>query len=236
MLRPCLKTRAHGRLAAMPSADPVRAAPVLILWDVDHTLIETRGVGFAIYTRAFPIATGRPLDKLANISGRTELDIMRETLRINGVEPTAESVRTLAAALIDGYENARDELAATGRALPGATSTLEYLAAETGVHQGILTGNLREVARIKLEVFGLDSHLDASAYGDDHNERAKLVAIVQSRASARTGMVFENINTVLVGDTPKDVEAGATAGVRVIAVASGKAAWKTYVEPEQPLL
>jgi phosphoglycolate phosphatase len=224
MVRPCLKTRAHGRLAAMPSAEPVRAAPVLVLWDVDHTLIETRGVGFAIYKRAFPIATGRPLDKLANISGRTELDIMGETLRINGVEPTDESVRTLAAALIDGYENARDELAATGRALPGATSTLEYLAAETGVHQGILTGNLREVARIKLEVFGLDSHLDldASAYGDDHNERAKLVTIAQSRASTHTGIAFENRNTVLVGDTPKDVEAGATAGVRVIAVASGK--------------
>ena len=215
-----------GRLATMPAAEPepTQATPVLVLWDVDHTLIETRGVGFAIYKRAFPIATGRPLERLAEISGRTELDIIRETLRINGIEPSGNSVSKLAAALINGYEIARDELAATGRVLPGVKKTLEYLTAERNVHQGVLTGNLREVARIKLEVFGLDGYadLDASAYGDDHNERAKLVTIAQSRASTRTGIAFENNNTVLVGDTPKDIEAGATAGVRVIGVASGK--------------
>jgi phosphoglycolate phosphatase len=149
---------------------------------------------------------------------------MRETLRINGVEPTGESVSKLAAALIDEYEIARDELAATGRALPGARATLEYLATEKNIHQGILTGNLRQVARIKLEVFGLNSHVDleASAYGDDHTERAKLVAIAQNRASTRTGTRFESRDTVLVGDTPKDIEAGIAAGVRVIGVASGK--------------
>jgi len=224
MMLHCLKPGSDGRLAAMPAADISHANPVFVLWDIDHTLIETRGVGFAIYKRAFPIATGRPLEKLAKISGRTELDIMRETLRINGVEPTSEAVGELGAALIHGYENARAELAAIGRPLPGAKATLEYLANRSRIHQGILTGNLREVAAIKLEVFGLASRLDldASAYGDDHSDRAELVAIAQSRASARTGMTFSNRNTVLIGDTPNDVEAGATAGVRVIGVASGK--------------
>ena len=47
------------------------ARPHLILWDIDHTLIETRGLGFAIYQRAFPAATGRPLEQLAQVSGRT---------------------------------------------------------------------------------------------------------------------------------------------------------------------
>lgn len=204
--------------------EPAQAAPVLVLWDIDHTLVETRGVGFAIYKQAFPIATGRPLEKLAQISGRTELNIIRQTLRINGVKPTDESVSKLVTALIEGYEIARDELAATGRALPGAKATLEHLTNENDIHQGVLTGNLREVARIKLEVFGLDGYpdLEASAYGDDHDERAALVTIAQSRASTRTGIEFKNGNTVLVGDTPKDVEAGMVAGVRVIGVASGK--------------
>ena len=208
----------------MPSADSSPTPRVLVLWDVDHTLIETRGVGSAIYKRAFPAVTGRPLDTLAQISGRTELDIMRETLRVNGIEPTDESVAKIATALISGYEDAREELATTGRALPGAAATLERLAAAHQVHQGVLTGNLRDVARIKLEVFGLDLRLDleASAYGDDHSERPKLVAIAQTRASDRTGTTFDNQHTVLIGDTPKDIEAGLTAGVRVIAVASGK--------------
>lgn len=213
-----------GRLVAMPSADSSPAPRLLVLWDVDHTLIETRGVGFAIYKRAFPAATGQPLDTLAQVSGRTELDIMRETLRVNGIEPTNESVTKLANALINGYEDAREELAITGRALPRAAATLERLAAEPPVYQAVLTGNLREVARIKLEVFGLDTWLDleASAYGDDHNERPKLVAIAQTRASERTGTTFDNPHTILIGDTPKDIEAALTAGVRVIAVASGK--------------
>jgi phosphoglycolate phosphatase len=208
----------------MPSVEPSHAPRVLVLWDVDHTLIETRGVGFAIYQRAFPAATGRPLNTLAQVSGRTELDIMRETLRANGIKPTDESTAKLATALINEYEKARDELATTGRALPGAAQTLQRLAAEPRVHQAVLTGNLRDVARIKLEVFGLDTLLDlrSSAYGDDHNERPKLVAVAQARASDRTGTAFDNQHTILIGDTPKDIEAGLTAGVRAIAVASGK--------------
>jgi hypothetical protein len=65
----------------------------LVLWDVDHTLSETRGVGWAIYDRAFPAATGKPLAKLAKISERTELDIMTESLRINDLEPTEGETR-----------------------------------------------------------------------------------------------------------------------------------------------
>jgi hypothetical protein len=51
---------------------------------------------------------------------------MRETLRVNGVEPTDDAVERLAAALVHGYDDARDELAATGQALPGALATLQY--------------------------------------------------------------------------------------------------------------
>jgi phosphoglycolate phosphatase len=205
------------------TSDPA-AKRVLVLWDIDHTLIETRGVGLAIYQRVVPTVTGRPFERLANISGRTELDIMAETLRLNGVEPTDDAVAQLAAALVQGYEDARDELGTTGRVLPGAQEVLAKLVADPSVHQGVLTGNLREVARIKLEVFGLAQYLnlDTSAYGDDHADRAELVKIAQKRAAEPTGTWFDGGHTVLVGDTPKDVEAALTAGVRVVAVASGK--------------
>ncbi|MGC7096753.1 HAD family hydrolase [Amycolatopsis lurida] len=196
----------------------------LLLWDIDHTLIETRGVGRAIYDRAFPAATGRPLEKLANISGRTELDIMRESLRVNGVDPTEAMVSSLVDALVKGYEEARDELATIGRALPGAQDTLAALADDPKVHQAVLSGNLRAVSRIKLEVFGLDRYLDleSSAYGDDHVSRPELVKIAQRRARERVGSRFDNADTVLIGDTPNDVQAALTAGARVVAVATGK--------------
>ncbi len=209
----------------MAGRDTVSQPPhILVLWDIDHTLIETRGVGRAIYERAFPAVTGKPLRKLAEVAGRTELVIMHDTLQLHDVEPTDEAMRRLAAALVQGHEDARAELATTGRVLPGAKKTLAALATDPRVHQAVLSGNLRDVSRIKLEVFGLDPYLDlaSSAYGDDHTERPELVAIAQQRATERMAATFDNQHTVLIGDTPNDVEAALTAGVRIIAVASGK--------------
>ncbi|MGH3801346.1 MAG: HAD family hydrolase [Pseudonocardiaceae bacterium] len=209
----------------MPAASTCRPAPrLLVLWDIDHALIETRGVGRAIYERASPAATGKPLATLATISGRTELDIMAESLRLNDIEPSDEMITQLARALIQGYQDAREELRAVGRTLPGVQDTLTGLARSPIVHQSVLTGNLRDVARIKLEVFDLDHYLDlnAGAYGDDDPERPTLVAIAQQRAAERTGVMFGNDATVMIGDTPQDVEAGLVAGVRVIGVATGK--------------
>jgi phosphoglycolate phosphatase len=74
-----------------------------------------------------------------------------------------QMMRRLAAALIQGHEDARAELATTGRVLPGAKETLAALAADPRVHQAVLSGNLREVSRIKLEVFGLDPYLDLAS-------------------------------------------------------------------------
>lgn len=209
----------------MPAASTPRPTPrLLVLWDVDHTLIETRGVGHAIYQRAFTAATGKPLATLASISGRTELDIMAESLRLNGIEPTEEMFTRLARALIRGYQDAREELRTVGRALPGVRDTLTSLARSPVVCQSVLTGNLRDVARIKLEAFALDCYLDldVGAYGDDDPERPKLVPIAQRRATERTGVMFDNDATVLIGDTPQDVDTGLASGVRVIGVATGK--------------
>jgi phosphoglycolate phosphatase-like HAD superfamily hydrolase len=197
---------------------------VLLLWDVDHTLMETRGVGFAIYRRAFKAATGKDMERLAQVSGCTELDIVAETLRLNGLEQTDEAMTRLAGALINGYEAAKGELATRGRALPGAKETLALLAEEPLIYQSLLTGNLKEVARIKVETFGLAQYLDleAGAYGGDDHDRAELVPIAQRRARAITGAAFANNQTVLIGDTPNDVRAAKSAGVHIIGVTSGK--------------
>jgi phosphoglycolate phosphatase len=209
----------------MPTALPSRPAPrLLVLWDLDHTLIETRGLGRALYERAFPAATGTPLATLARVSGRTELDIMTDSLRLNNITPTNEIITRLARALVQTYHDAREELRTIGRALPGAHDTLARLAHHPTVYQSVLTGNLRDVARIKLEVFHLDHYLDldAGAYGDDDPDRPTLVTIAQQRATQRTGVTFSNGATVLIGDTPQDIEAGLTAGVHVIGVATGQ--------------
>ncbi|MFC3891625.1 HAD family hydrolase [Lentzea rhizosphaerae] len=196
----------------------------LVLWDIDHTLLQSRGMGREMYERAVPAAFGRPFQQLADVSGRTELDIIAETVKLHGIEPTDTTTGKLVSALIDSYEAGRDEFASRARVLPGAREALAALEAEPTVHQGVLTGNLRAVARIKLVALGLEQFLDleTSSYGDDHADRAELVTIARERAAQQLDTQFGPDDTVLIGDTPRDVSAALTAGVQIIAVASGR--------------
>lgn len=198
--------------------------PVLVLWDIDHTLIDLGGLSFDLYRRAFRLAMDRELRPVNLSSGRTDLDVMHQTLRANGIEPTVATRSTLASALIETYRCAQEELRSKGRVLPGAVESLERLSRERRVHQGVLTGNLRSVAAAKLAAYRLDGFLDleSSAYGDDHLERADLVPVAIRAAQARTGISHEPADTVLIGDTPNDIAAAAAAGARVIAVATGR--------------
>jgi len=194
-----------------------------VLWDVDHTLIETRGVGTALYRRAFEEITGRPVEHPAEITGRTELAILADTLTSHGITPTPDQQRRYAAALALQYEGHTALLRERGRILPGAREALAALGREADILQSVLTGNLKAVAMTKLRVFGLDVYVDfeIGAYGDDDPERPKLVAIAQERAAATHGLPFDRTNTVLIGDSPHDVAAGRQGGAAVIAVASG---------------
>lgn len=212
--------------ATAPAGDKltVMIAPrLLVLWDIDHTLLASRGVGREMYVRAVPAAFDIPFVDLAEVSGRTELDIIAETLVLHGIEPSDVNVTRLAQALAENYDAARVELADRGRVLPGAREALAAFAQDEAVCQAVLTGNLRAVACVKLETFGLDRYvnLDASAFGDDHHVRAELVHLARRRAAEHTGGSFGATNTVLIGDTVRDVQAAHAAGARVIAVASG---------------
>ena len=196
----------------------------LVLWDIDHTLIETRGVGKRLYVAAFETATGRDMTDAVEPTGRTELAIFGETLERHGIEPSDELRRRYAAELARQYEEHADELRTVGRALPGARAVLAALAEQAMVVQTVLTGNLRAVAATKLRVFGLDEYVDwaVGAYGEDASERAELVAIGQERAANKYGGNFNRDNTVIIGDTAQDVNAAHEGGARIIAVASGR--------------
>lgn len=207
-------------LAVMAGHDGMR----LVLWDIDHTLIETRGVGREIYERIFPSATGQPLRDLATVHGRTELDIIHDTLQLHSIDPTDDTVAKVAAALAEGYRAAVDELKARGRVLPGVWPTLEAYAATSGTHQSVLTGNTTDVARIKVETFGLDRYLNLAlgAYGDDHHDRSQLVAIACDRATYHLDTTITAEHVTIIGDTPNDVQAALATGTHIIAVATGR--------------
>jgi phosphoglycolate phosphatase len=200
------------------------ATPTLVLWDIDHTLIETRGVGGELYRAAFEEITRRKMEHKPEITGKTEPAILAETLKLHDMEPSDDYQAKYTEALARQYEQHADELRQRGRALPGAREALAAMAEQPGAIPTVLTGNLRAVAATKLRVFELDGFLDldVGAYGDDEAERPKLVAVAQQRAGAKYSAEFSRDNTVILGDSPSDVETGLKGGARVVGVASGK--------------
>ena len=102
--------------------------PRLVLWDIDHTLIETLGFGTQLYRAAFEAVTGRSVEHEVQITGRTELAILAETLRLHGIQATDELVEGYRVELAAQYADHLVELRQRGRALPGASEAIASLA------------------------------------------------------------------------------------------------------------
>ncbi|RLV10155.1 phosphoglycolate phosphatase [Streptomyces griseocarneus] len=190
----------------------------LVLWDIDHTVLDTCGYGQELSAEAFRKTTGLEMKGLVRVDGLTERVIFRETAKLHGLATTHEDFEAFAKALAECHRRHRHMLRDRSRALPGAAAVLEAVSQLGGIRQTVVTGNIRETTAVKLAVLGLDQHLDlaSGAYGDEHEDRAELVALALHRAACPAR------SAVLVGDTPHDVTAGLAQGVRVMAVATGK--------------
>ncbi|MFE2937693.1 HAD family hydrolase [Streptomyces sp. NPDC059255] len=189
----------------------------LVLWDIDHTLISTRGVGRELSAAAFERTTGIPMREQAAIDGITEPVIFRETAKLHGLTTDRAEFERFAQALAEEHLAHSAELRERGHALPGATGALDALAS-AGVTQTVVTGNIRSAGEIKLSVFGLDRHIvwSIGAYGEDAEDRADLVRLSLERAGCPAA------DAVLIGDTPADIAGGGANGVRIVAVATGR--------------
>jgi phosphoglycolate phosphatase len=195
---------------------------LLVLWDVDYTLLNAAGLGNRLYEAVFKHMFGRELTVIAPKAGRTDRAILLETLALAGVPEPGAHVDDFMAEL--GRRAAAMEGSASSeiRALPGAAAAIAALAA-AGARQSVLTGNIRPLAALKLAGAGLgaDLDLDIGAYGDAHEVRAVLVTVARGAAQAAYGTDFGGWSTVLVGDTPLDVAAALASGARMVGVATG---------------
>ena len=200
---------------------------LLVLWDVDHTLINAGRGGWRAYQMAFGQMFGRSVPAAPSMAGRTDRAIALETLALAGVPDPRTQVDAFQRVLARVAPDVADVVREHGRVLPGAAEAIRAVAAAGDgrvLVQSVLTGNMRVMAQVKLNALGLDRDLDleVGAYGDDHEIRADLVPLARASAAAAYGADFSGPATVLVGDTPLDVEAARVAGARAVAVASGE--------------
>ncbi|MBO0824459.1 MAG: haloacid dehalogenase-like hydrolase [Actinobacteria bacterium] len=202
-------------------------APVLVLWDVDHTLVHAGPAGPVLYESVLADLYGLDLPgQLMSMAGRTDTSIALEVLTAAGLDAARELPRFHAFMAAQAPALA-DMIREQGTVLPGVREALAAVASHSAdglVVQSLLTGNIRALAKVKLQALEIldQFDFDAGAYGDVSPIRADLVHAARKNATARYGTDFSGHATVLVGDTPLDVEAAAAADARAVGVATGR--------------
>lgn len=195
----------------------------LVLWDIDGTLVRTGGAGSAAFDLALADVLGEVPEGRVQMSGKTDPLIVHEQLALLGREPEPELVEAVLSRLVHHVADVAPRIAEQGVACPGVTDVLTVLDRLPNVAQGIVTGNLRPNAVVKLAAFGLDRFVDfdLGAYGSDHLDRNLLVPLARRRAATRLGASVAAEDTWIIGDTPLDLACARAGGVRCLLVATG---------------
>jgi phosphoglycolate phosphatase len=192
-----------------------------VLFDIDETLVSTGGAGARSWRHAFQELHGIPADIGAFTSaGMTDPVVARLTFeRAVGHTPSPQELATVIAAYLDRlpYEV---EHSPTYHVIDGAEALLRRLAGE-GILLGITSGAVEAAAHIKLSRAGLNRYFPFGGYGSDSSDRVELTRRAIERGGELIGRPLEPDRVAVVGDTPKDVEAGHGAGTTAIGAATG---------------
>jgi phosphoglycolate phosphatase len=194
--------------------------PVVVLFDVDETLVHTGGSGARSWKAAFDKLYGVPADIGEHSSaGETDPQVARETFKgVLGRNPSDDELDRLYALYL--LHLAEDILvSAQYRALPGAEQTLVKLG-EEGVMLGLVSGAMEGAARTKLIPANFNRFFIFGAYGSDSPDRAELTGLAIDKAVRLHGQLTPD-QVYVVGDTPHDIEATKAAGAVSVGVASG---------------
>lgn len=197
--------------------------PTVVLFDIDGTLIVTGGTGRRSVNRAFQALYNRAdaCDSFG-FDGMTDRSIARLGLEAIDVEASAEAIDGwLAAYLLALNDEVARASADSFRLLPGMR---EAISAAQGARMavGLGTGNVREGARIKLERVGVHHHFKFGGFGCDAEARPELIRLGAARGAEQLGIPLAECRVVVIGDTPRDVDAARAIGAECIGVATGR--------------
>lgn len=201
--------------------------PLLILFDVDGTLIDSAGAGRRAMERAFHEVF--QIDGVAartygvRYAGMTDPVILESIASVLGIDGSvlarrSDELRQSYLRALAGEVRGPDP---RRRVLPGVKALLAALDATDQVYLGLATGNFEPGARIKLEPFGLNPYFPGGGFSSDHQDRRELGRLAWRKLSALAGVEFPPARVVVVGDTEHDVDCAKANGFRAVAVLSG---------------
>jgi phosphoglycolate phosphatase len=193
----------------------------LVLFDIDGTLIRTHGAGVEAFARTlasvFGVHSGA---ERVRFGGRTDLSLVRELFALSNIHASAENFRRF----FDAYVHCLDELmrGCKGEICPGVTEfirDLERLSPAPLI--GLLTGNIRLGAEIKLRHFKLWDVFHTGGFADDHEDRDQIAVVARERGNRALNEKLRGDQILVVGDTAHDIRCARAIGAKVLAVATG---------------
>ena len=206
----------------------------ILLWDIDGTLIRSVRTGaYKDYT--IPVleeifgTAGRLADM--HVSGMTDLQIVFEALSDAGI--TQEQILAHAEVLASRLTEEARRVTGNGtkffELLPGVRETLEALAAHSRYESALVTGNIKSMAELKMELVGLEQFFTLpGAFGDESHNRRDLPASAAERIRKHLQLDLAPEQFIVIGDTPNDIDCARHFGARAVAVGTGR----TFSEAE----
>lgn len=201
----------------------------LLLFDIDGTLIDSGGAG----TRALNLAFEEvfPIQNAFNgisMAGKTDIQLMKEALRNHGLNHENASIEALCQSYL---RHLSIQINNPQRHLkPFIHKTLTLLSATKDTVLGLLTGNIKDGAKIKLGPFGIDQYFSIGAFGDDDEDRNRLLPVAVERFRDLYRDDIDYRDCIIIGDTPRDVECAKVHGAIAVAVATGPYPYETLLE------
>jgi phosphoglycolate phosphatase len=192
------------------------------LFDIDGTLIRCNGAGKeSLLTACKDVfgTTGRMEE--VNFQGKTDPLILEESLHAMSI--TTKEINYKIDKLKDTYFSylLKNMKEGKGIILPGIRELLDKLSESENILTGLLTGNFKTSAGIKLNHFGLNKYFQFGVFGDDAANRNEMPAIAQKRVEEQFGHSIPFEEMFIIGDTIYDIICAQTVNAVSISVGTG---------------
>jgi phosphoglycolate phosphatase-like HAD superfamily hydrolase len=195
----------------------------LVLFDIDGTLIRTGGAGVKAFAKVFATEFNATdgFERL-KFAGRTDVSLVREFFGFHGIPVTPENLNRFFERYVFWLDHILRE--SNTAICPGVSEFIRRLQALSQPPLlGLLTGNIRLGAEIKLRHFSLWETFATGAFADDHEERDRIAVIARQRGSRLLNEDLRKGQVLVIGDTPHDIRCARAIGARALAVATGGA-------------
>lgn len=196
----------------------------LVLFDIDGTLIRTGGAGVKAFAKVFETEFNA-VDGFERMKfgGRTDTGLVREFFGYHDIPATPENFSRFFERYVFWLDHIlRDSQTSVCTGVWDFIRQLQALPNPPAI--GLLTGNIRLGAEIKLRHSGLWDVFATGGFADDSEERDKIAAVAKERGSQLLKEDLRDEQVVVIGDTPLDIRCGRAIGARVLAVATGTVA------------